>query len=224
MNIFSEKLFAAMVRNGISQSTAARLSGHLAELWGTDRQLTAEDLKDIERIASSMSDVILRQHTETRPDNFPEQIQPAIVKKKREGMPNSKFFTWLAKSSKGVRVSLSYIIPALLILAAVVTVIASAVLIAALILMTVAATAAGILLFITGLLYGISQLHVFYGAGLYEIGLGLVLGSLSAAATVLLYNAVIKGIPFCAKFALRHISSALSNFRRFRLATEGRRR
>ena len=38
----------------------------------------------------------------------------------------------------------------------------------------IAATVAGILLFIVGILYGVSQLGVFRAAGIYEIGFGTV--------------------------------------------------
>ena len=80
----------------------------------------------------------------------------------------------------------------------------------------IALTVSGILLFIIGLIYGVSQLEEFPAAALYEIGSGLVLGGAAALLTVLLYALVMGAIPSLTRKIRRSISCTLTHLRHFR--------
>ncbi len=221
MNNFSEKFVAEMLSHGISQEDAARTADALSGIWRDADAITNEDIGDVKRIAASISAIILRRDISysLTPNDFPDAVAPAETCGNLIEPPASPFFRKLYKSKKWARVLTSYSIPALLRIASIIFIAMSSVLIAASILAMAVTTIAGILLFLTGLIYGISQLNIFFGAGLYEIGFGIILGSLSATLTILLYNAVTKAIPFCASKLLRIISLQIDKFRRFRKST-----
>ncbi len=73
-----------------------------------------------------------------------------------------------------------------------------------LILALVAGAAAGTVLSLVGIVYGITQLFNYAPIGLYEIGLGLMIGGITMFAGIIAYNVAIRLIPFVIKqlFAL----------------------
>lgn len=68
-----------------------------------------------------------------------------------------------------------------------------------LILALVAGAAAGTVLSLVGIVYGITQLFNYAPIGLYEIGLGLMIGGVTMFAGIIAYNVAIRLIPFVIK-------------------------
>ncbi len=68
-----------------------------------------------------------------------------------------------------------------------------------LILALVAGAAAGTVLSLVGIVYGVTQLFNYAPIGLYEIGLGLMIGGVTMFVGIIAYNVAIRLIPFIIK-------------------------
>lgn len=71
--------------------------------------------------------------------------------------------------------------------------------IACLILALVGGVAAGTVLSLVGIVYGITQLFQYAPIGLYEIGLGLMIGGITMLAGIVVYNVAVRLLPFLIK-------------------------
>lgn len=68
----------------------------------------------------------------------------------------------------------------------------------------------GTLLFLAGLLYGVSQISVFFGGAMFELGIALISGGLAVCMSVLLFNLLTRALPFCRKRVLILLSRLFS--------------
>lgn len=217
-SVFSDKL----KENGISSECAEKLASALDfqkdDSHDEDRQeeLSERDLRDLAIAARALSSVIIRRSDE--PSEVYSSLESADPT--RPSLHQNERIVKLSDSTKKMpeilRRFISYAVPFLSYAAMVFLSIAAACLIILGIFLMIAATVAGILLFIVGILYGVSQLGVFRAAGIYEIGFGTVLGGVSALITVLLYNAVLRGIPFTLKKAFMSLRGVIRDFAGFR--------
>lgn len=76
---------------------------------------------------------------------------------------------------------------------------AISVLIAALVLTLIAVAAVGTVLSLVGIIYGITQTISSLPVGLYEIGLGVLIGGTAMFTGILVYNAAVRLLPFIMK-------------------------
>lgn len=63
----------------------------------------------------------------------------------------------------------------------------------------IAGVALGTVLCLVGIIYGITQLFKYAPIGLYEIGLGLMIGGITMLAGIIIYNVAVRLLPFLIK-------------------------
>ena len=95
------------------------------------------------------------------------------------------------------------------------------VLIVGLVVLMVALIAAGAACSLVGIIYGITQLFSFVAAGVYEIGLAIIVAGVVLLVSVILYNFAIRFLPFVINklgvflgFVCRKLKSLFLNIRR----------
>lgn len=241
-NRISNKLYGALLRCGTPPEIAAIFAKN-AEFLGESNDETVErDNYEIMVTAKALSSLIKRHansESAQTPAVQPSNVKPTaslnektedgnssdtiVIDKEDDGETEKKqekkknvFWEKLESLPVWLRNTLAFLLPSLMYLFMILLTVLVVVLIAGCILGMIAMTIAGIILFIVGLLYGVSQINVFPAAAYYEIGLGLILGGASALLIVLLYNALTKLLPFSLKFGikkLRKLTMAFSNFR-----------
>ena len=91
--------------------------------------------------------------------------------------------------------------------------IALAAVIAALIIAMCAIIAAGVVISLIAIIYGVTQLFTFRAAGIYEIGLGILVGGVTAFAAIILYNIAIRFLPWVMKKVGRLFSFVFDKLR-----------
>ncbi len=92
------------------------------------------------------------------------------------------------------------------------------------VLLLIAVTIAGVALFALGFIYGVTQFFSFRGAALYEIGLSLIIGGVSLALGVVIYNLVGNFIPRAQKWIKKRIRSLRSRIADAKSRYDGRRK
>ena len=128
----------------------------------------------------------------------------ALVKaKKKKSKNGKKRVKPLTQRGKTVYVlSLIVLIPVIIAVIAALTVLllalyaATAVLAIACSVALVIVAAVGTALSLIAIVYGVIQLSVAVPIGLYEMGLGIIAGGVTLAASILLYNFVVRLVPF----------------------------
>ena len=241
-NKISNKLYGALLRCGTPPEIAAVFARN-AEFLGESTPETMErDNYEIMVVAKAMSSLIKRhENTETQSsssenDNSATQIinehngsqasdtvviSHAVDSDNNEkSSPNNRkrnaFWTKLETLPDWLRNTLAVALPILMYISMIILTVLVVGLIGACILGMVAMTIAGIILFIAGLLFGVSQISVFPAAAYYEIGLGLILGGSSALLIVLLYNALTRLLPFVLKLGIKKLNVLTKAFGKFR--------
>ena len=239
-NRISNKLYGALLRCGTPPEIAAIFAKN-AEFLGESNEETMErDNYEIMVTAKALSSLIKRHADgESMPSAVPQnqsikattpindsrdannQSDTVIIEKEDDGEDGNKakrsvFWEKLESLPSWLRSTLAFVLPALMYFFMIVLTVLVVVLIASCIIGMVAMTIAGIILFIVGLLYGVSQINVFPAAAYYEIGLGLVLGGASALLIVLLYNALTRLLPFGLRFGIKKLRKLTKAFSKFR--------
>ncbi len=228
----SKKLLSTLVGFGVSDDLAAKIASSFEGLGDSSESSFERDNYEITVAAKALSSLIDRHNKKTTPaDEFNEdkksaeeyEVHKLDVSENRESKSKeikvrkeSKFWANLEKCPKGLRVILSYLLPFLIFVGMVLLTCVTVAVVTACIAIMLAITVAGIVLFIAGLLYGISQLNVFPAAAYYEIGVGLIIGGVSALLTVLFYNVVTRLLPFALKSGIKMLNKLMIRFRRFR--------
>ena len=88
----------------------------------------------------------------------------------------------------------------------------------------IAVTIAGVAFFAIGMVYGVSLLFSFKGAGIFEIGLSLIIGGVFVALGVILYNSAGSFIPRFQKWLTGRIRNVHSRLKEARAKFEKRRK
>ncbi len=225
MSKISQKLYVALTRSGVSSGAARHIAESVEFLGDSTVQSAERDDYEITIAAKALSSLVKR-HLDTTPIipslqldeqssdmtrvGSPLKAKPAEKGKKAEAGRSSAIILAARRSSPGTRRALSYILPCLSVLA---MILVGALYIAA----TLASLAAmlgtavcGTLLFLAGLLYGVSQISVFFGGAMFELGIALISGGLAVCMSVLLFNLLTRALPFCRKRVLILLSRLFS--------------
>lgn len=119
-------------------------------------------------------------------------VDPEALKRKRRKFWCLFFVTspiWLAAlAATAAFFALTYFVMALLIIASVAVLIAT--------------TAAGTLVSLFGLIFGVAEMISCLPVGLYECGLAIMIGALTMFVSILVYNFAVRLIPFAGKWLL----------------------
>ena len=177
-----------------------------------DVSLSAEEDETIDKTAERTVISPVTESYESK-ENFADDY-PVTGKVKKE----SSFWRLLEQMPRPLRSATSIVLPILMYIGMILLTVIVVGLIGACILSMIGVTILGIVLFIVGLLYGVSQLSTFPAAAYYEIGLGLVLGGISSLLIVLMYNVITRLLPFVIKIGFIRLNSVSKGFRRFRAA------
>lgn len=244
-NKISNKLYGALLRCGTPPEIAAEFAKNAEFLGESSNDTVERDNYDIMVVAKAMSSIIKRHSVTDVSITDPQQaIAQTIVspeknttegnqssdtviitpqaddneekKSSKKEIKRNVFWAKLETLPDWLRNTLAIGLPALMYVFMIILCVAVVGLIGACILGMIVMTIAGIIMFIVGLLYGVSQINVFPAAAYYEIGLGLILGGSSALLIVLLYNALTRLLPFALRIGikkLRMLTKAFSNFR-----------
>lgn len=240
MSKISHKMYSALTRGGVSPEVARRVAESVDFLGESTEQSDERDNYDILMTAKAISSLVNR-HKDINPimPQMPDEIssdmtrvnaavganpdsaesnsgadKPFITKnQKRE----SSFIKSIRGKSPGLQKFLAYFMPCIWHILSALLKVACIALIALSIASMIVITVGGIVLFFSGLLYGVSQLSSFRGAAFFEIGLALSAGGLAVLFSVLLFNFLTRTVPYCFKrgtSALRNLNEELAVFRR----------
>lgn len=224
LNIFMRELKSALVVRGIPEETAARHVSNLSRSFTSDdlSEIDAIESRDeIEQLADSIAVILAKGGKKNPPETPPDRIEPkeVIVKpaahevhqsvqKTRRAAEENNYFEYSPENSpttKGMLifwVGLFVTLPITLALAAALfgafgaVFIALAGLIVAGIITLAAIVAAGAGVSLVGIIFGITQLFSFTAAGIYEIGLGVMVAGAVLFVSVLVYNLSIRFFPW----------------------------
>lgn len=116
------------------------------------------------------------------------------VKAKRGGAGKNPFSNMTPGTAAAVPAAAILMLLQALLFATVYCLIGAAVIMLAALLVLLSAT--GTALAIVAIIYGITQLPTSKGAGLYEIGIGIVIGGLTLFVGILMYNFIVRLAPF----------------------------
>ena len=231
MKKISQKMYIALTRGEVPAEVAHRISEATEFLGDSTEESNERDNYDILLAARAISSLVKRhkditpimpkieEEISTEMTRVSEAVKPAEAEAPIVKSPIKKKESLLAKvrkTSAEMQNFLSWFVPtAAYILLPLLTVafIALAVISVAAI---IATTIAGILFFIIGLLYGVSQFSVFAGAAFFEIGLGLLGGGLAILASILIYNFLTRTLPYCLKEGNKKLKEIISDFNAFR--------
>ena len=240
MSKISHKMYSALTRGGVSPEVARRVAESVDFLRESTEQSDERDNYDILMTAKAISSLVNR-HKDISPimPQMPDEIssdmtrvnaavganpdsaesnsgadKPFITKnQKRE----SSFIKSIRRKSPGIQNFLAHFMPCIWYLLMVLLTVACIALIVLSIASMIVITVGGIVLFFSGLLYGVSQFSVFRGAAFFEIGLALGAGGLAVLFSVLIFNFLTRTVPFCLKrgtSALRKLCGELADLRR----------
>ena len=193
----------SLSENGVAGEAAEKIVSSL-EL-NNDGELTFEDENSAFFAARNLS-AILRKFG---PEGSVEKIGPEEQIEPSEKETDAVYDGRLKKLSKAPRwaaLSLSVLLWILLAAAKILVYALAVVLCVLSVIVIIAATVAGIVLFLTGFLYGISQIGVFNAAALYEIGFALILGGICALIALLTFNFLLHTIPYLTRKTNKLIS------------------
>ena len=214
MNKISHKMYMALTRGGVPAETARRISEATEYLGDSTDESNERDNYDIVLAAKAISSLV-RRHKDITPimpkmseeisgdmtrigesvksSDSPKPLVDSPIRKK------VKLVDMVKKKSQSFQKAMSYIVPVAAYVLMALMFAANIVLAVASVAAIVAITVAGIVFFIIGLLYGVSQFSVFSGAAFFEIGIGLVGGGLAVLLSVLIFNFLTRTLPFCRK-------------------------
>lgn len=237
MSKISQKMYSALIRGGVTAEVSRRIAESLDYLGESTEATNERDNYDILLAAKAVSSLVKR-HKDIEPimPQMPEEIStdmtrvnaavktPEIIKiseetpeprpKKQKEEP--AIIKSIRGCSPGMQKFLSYLMPALWFLLIGLLTVACIAAVALSIAGVVVITVGGIILFFTGLLYGVSQFSVFTGAAFFEIGLALIAGGLSVLFSVLIYNFLTRTVPFCFKRGTSYFLRLNAEFTAFR--------
>lgn len=246
-NRISNKLYGALLRCGTPPEIAAVFAKNSEFLGESTNETMERDNYEIMVIAKAMSSLIKRHgsadfsanNVQMQPtpannstskvtDNSTQPSDTVIIKPLQEDESDESnsannsakrniFWTKLESLPDWLRTAIAIVLPSLMYLFMIILTVLVVGLIGACILGMIAMTIAGIILFIVGLLYGVSQISVFPAAAYYEIGLGLILGGTSALLIVLLYNALTRLLPFALRLGIKKLRILTKAFSKFRV-------
>ena len=241
-NRISNKLYGALLRCGTPPEVAALFAKNADFLGESSEETLERDNYEIMVTAKALSSLIKRHSSDSVIAPTPNQSSPVkngaplksepkvdeshtvVINKSDEADESDTkiekkangFWTKLENLPPWLRNTLSIAIPVLMYIFMIVLTVAVIALIATCILGMIAMTIAGIILFIVGLLYGVSQINAFPAAAYYEIGLGLILGGSSALLIVLLYNLLSRLLPFLLRLGIKKLRMLVKAFSKFR--------
>lgn len=227
MKKISQKMYVALTRGEVPAEVAHRIADATEFLGDSTDESTERDNYDILLAARAIASLVKRHKDITpimpqieeevstemtrisEPVKAPEPAEPAIpspIKKKESLVSKAR------KTKVETQKFLANFVPAAAYVLLPLLTIAYIALSALSVITIVGTTIAGILFFIVGLLYGVSQFSVFSGAAFFEIGLGLVGGGLAILLSVLIYNFLTRALPFCLREGSKGLKKIISDF------------
>jgi len=224
MSKISQKMYSALMRGGIPQDVARRFAENVEFLGESTQDSNERDNYDILLCAKALSSLVKR-HKDTTPimprmdsdistdmTRVNTPVKPVAEVKSAPERPKpqrrekaSSLLQRIKRTSPATQKFLANFLPFvwyLLIVLLFVLCIGAAILSIGAVIGT---TVGGIILFFTGMLYGVSQLSLFSGAALFEIGLAFVIGGFAVALSVLIFNFLTRSIPFFLKQGTREL-------------------
>lgn len=224
LGLFCKGLESALVRRGIPSENAKRQVATLAKTF-TDEDLTEiENItsgEEIEEIAAGIASILAKNKPAPRPANSVQTEESYLQPERTESpappssFPASKpaqnaadFFAPPESADKTARGSaifwgcfilgLPFIFAVLALIIALFGLCYIALIgaIIGFVLALIAIVAVGCGVSLVGIIYGITQLFSFVAAGVYEIGLGLMVAGMVLFTAVLLYNAAVRFLPW----------------------------
>lgn len=213
LNFFRDELIKALISRGVPDEAAARHADKLCGSFDADdiNEITAMDSSDeIEALASSAAAFLMRKKS-TQPTDQPagnqESVQPRKNNVQSVSESDDDVFDFEAgdkKTKKGKTIFLVGLIVTLPITLALLLLIYGTfaalflsviVLIIALIAAMIAVVAGGAVISLVGIIYGITQLFSCVEAGIYEIGLGIIVVGVVLLLAVLIFNLAVRVVP-----------------------------
>lgn len=225
MSKISQKLYVALTRCGVSHGVARHIAESAEFLGDSTPQSAERDEYDIMIVAKALSSLV-RRHLDTTPImpslqldaqssdmtrvGSPLKPKENANKKNSDGAKVSSVIVSARKRSTRTRRALSYILPVMSAISVIVlgmfgilgTVIALGTLLGV--------SVCGTVLFFAGMLYGVSQISVFFGGAMFELGIALISGGIAVCLSVLLFNFLTRTLPFCLKRGMRALSRIFS--------------
>lgn len=234
-NKIAVKLYQALLRGGTPREISSSLAKSF-EVFGSSDETTAErDNYEIMIISKAMSSLISRHadklasvkdEFESADDECVEtDVETAVVKfsepdyepvNDSDNKHKGRFWSFIESKPSWVRSVIINSIQFFMYLGMILLTCTVLCLTVACLLTMIGMTAAGIALFIIGLLYGVSQISVFPAAAYFEIGLGLILGGASALLIVILFNVLTRLLPFLLKIGVNKLTYLTANIRSFK--------
>ena len=224
LGLFCKGLESSLVRRGIPLESAKRQVATLAKTFTDEDLAEIENItsgEEIEEIAEGIASILAKNKPAPRPvapmppeesnrqaERVEAPLQPSPAPSQKPAQNAADFFAPPESADKTTRGSAifwgCFVLGFPVIFAGLALIIALfglcyIALIGAIIgfvLALIAIVAVGCGVSLVGIIYGITQLFSFVAAGVYEIGLGVMIAGTVLFASVLLYNAAVRFLPW----------------------------
>lgn len=239
MSKISQKLYSALTASGITPGAARHIAESVEFLGDSTEASRERDERDISLVAHALSSLVKR-HVDTTPiiPKDDEDVQNSemtrvgnVVKTKpsaeetliKKPRRHSPIIMSVRRRPIGTQKFLVHFLPCVWVFLMILLAVGSAFAALAALCAIICVSAGGTVLFLAGMLYGVSQFSVFVGGAFFELGISLIIAALSVLFSVLLFNFLTRGVPFFLKTGMRSLVKVNSEFTALRAALRARR-
>lgn len=240
MSKISQKLYSALTASGITPGAARHIAESVEFLGDSTEASRERDERDITLVAHALSSLVKR-HVDTTPIIPKEEdddvqnsemtrvgtvvkakpsAEETFIKKPRRHSP---IIMSVRRRPIGTQKFLVHFLPCVWVFLMILLAVCSAFAALAALCAIICVSAGGTVLFLAGMLYGVSQFSVFVGGAFFELGISLIIAALSVLFSVLLFNFLTRGVPFFLKTGMRSLVKINSEFTALRAALRARR-
>lgn len=240
MSKLSQKLYGALCASGLTAGAARHIAESVEFLGDSSESSRERDERDILIAAHALASLVKR-HTDPTPIIPSDESQkPESSDMTRVGTPvrtvpsdednfikkprrHSPIIQSVRRRSLGTQRFLVHFLPCVWVFLMLLLAVGCAALALVALAAIICASAGGTVLFFAGMLYGVSQLSVFVGGALFELGISLIIAALAVLFSVLLFNLLTRTVPFLYKTGMRSLTSLNSEFAALKASLRTRR-